>query len=154
MSYLKIILPLFAGTVIYSLAAIFAGPKGIMPMMHLQKEREVIRQNLDYLHNTGDTLEIKLNNLSADADTISVYAHELGFISEGEQLIKLAGFSGGIDRNYHAGTALRSKKAEYLPEWICKTTAVLSGLLSFFAISYISRRKKDGNSQRKREFSV
>ncbi len=136
MNHLKIVLPFFVGTFVYSLFGLIAGPKGILPMRELEKERVRVRANLERLAETHDTLETALNNLSFDADTISVYAHELGYVREGERLIRLAGFSGGIDRKLVPGTAVTARVPSSLPEWICKLAGLVFGTLTYTLIAW------------------
>lgn len=136
MSHLKIVLPFFVGTFVYALFGLFAGPKGIIPMNELETERSRVRANLELLSETHDTLETALNNLSSDADTISVYAHELGYVREGERLIRLAGFSGGIDRKLVPGTAVTARVPSSLPEWLCKLAGLVFGVLTYTLVAW------------------
>ncbi|HHU36618.1 MAG TPA: septum formation initiator family protein [Treponema sp.] len=149
MKYLRIVLPLFLGTLIYSLLSFSAGPKGFWPFSQLEVEYTRINQNLETLQNINGSLEARLANLTSDSDTISVYAHELGYIHEGEKLIKLAGFTGGIDRTLYSGSALESRIPQYVPEWICKITGILFGLLSFFVMDLFKRKYTHDNKKRR-----
>lgn len=143
MKHLRIILPLFIGTLVYSLLVLSFGPKGLVPMKQLEREKTTVSANLGKLYELRDDLKSKLDNLSADPDTISIYAHELGYVYEGERLIRLAGFSGGIDRNLVPGTVLRIKAPGFLPEWICKLSGVCAGLLAFFLFARLTRKYRD-----------
>ncbi len=143
MKHLRIILPLFIGTLVYSLLVLSFGPKGLVPMKQLEREKTTVSANLGKLYELRDDLKSKLDNLSADPDTISIYAHELGYVYEGERLIRLAGFSGGIDRNLVPGTVLRMKAPGFLPEWICKLSGVCAGLLAFFLFARLTRKYRD-----------
>lgn len=144
MKTLRIILPLFIGTLVYSLLVLSFGPKGFVPMMQLEREKQTVSANLNALYELRDDLKAKLDNLSADPDTISIYAHELGYVYEGERLIRLAGFSGGIDRNLVPGTVRRMKDPSFLPEWICKLSGICAGFLAFFLFAHVTRKSNDG----------
>jgi Septum formation initiator. len=117
-------------------------------MHQLENEKTRLSVHLASLNETNTDLNSRLQNLTADPDTISIYAHELGYVSEGEQLIKLAGFSGGIDRDLMAGEPIIVKKPDFLPEWICKLLGLVTGGMTFFAIlfsfpgAYHDNRKK------------
>lgn len=119
----------------YSMLSYSVGPRGLWPMTQLLRQKTRFSANLELLYTINQDMDARLQNLSADPDTISVYAHELGYIAEGEQLIKLAGFSGGIDRNLAAGNVISEKKPDFVPEWICKSLGIISGLLAFFLFS-------------------
>ncbi len=140
MKYLRIVLPLFIGTLLYTLLGLSAGPMGQWRYSRLGMEKERLVRNYEKLQDIHTTLESRLANLSSDTDTITVYAHELGYIHEGEQLIKLAGFNGGIDRNLVPGTALVSIKPDFLPEWICKLIGILFGVIAFFALDMMRKK--------------
>jgi len=142
MKCFKVVLPIFIGTLIYSVLSISVGPRGLWPMSQLDQQKTKIESNLSALYLLNEDLDARFNNLSADPDTISVYAHELGYVANGEKLIKLAGFSGGIDRNFESGTALQIKKPDFLPEWICKFFGLFSGITAFFILTFIISGKK------------
>lgn len=141
MKYLKIVMPLFIGTLIYTLMGLTAGPMGQWRYSRLETEKERLVRNYEKLQHINTNLEACLANLTADPDTIAVYAHELGYIHEGEQLIKLAGFNGGINRNLVPGTALVSVKPDFLPEWICKLIGILFGTIAFFAMNMAYKKR-------------
>lgn len=153
MKHLRIILPIFIGTLVYSILVLFFGPKGLLPMMQLEREKKIVAANLEVLYELQDTLKTKLDNLSADPDTISIYAHELGYVYEGERLIRLAGFSGGIDRNLMSGSAVKLAAPDSLPEWICKTSGICAGLLAFFLFAHMTRKQYDDNRKKYTVFS-
>lgn len=140
MRYLTPVLSVFAAALTYALVGFIAGPKGIIPMRALISERNRVSANVSALREVNDDLQCVLDNLSADPDTISVYAHELGYVREGERLIKLAGFTGGIDRKLFPGTALKVVPPSYLPEWLCKITGIIFGILTYSLIAYRKRR--------------
>ena len=142
MKRFSIILPFFIGTLVYCIVSICVGPRGIWSMSQLEKEKNRLEGNLTSLHVINDDLDAQFKNLSADPDTIQIYAHELGYVSQNEKLIKLAGFSGGINRNLVAGTVAKMNKPVFLPEWLCKIFGILAGILSFFLFSrYLHRRQ-------------
>jgi cell division protein FtsB len=138
----KIIIPIFIGTLIYSVLSFSLGPRGLWPMSQISEHKATFSSNLEVLYTINQDMNARLQNLSADPDTISVYAHELGYVAEGEKLIKLAGFSGGIERNLIAGNAISVKKPLFLSEWICKTFGIVSGLFGFFILSTFIWGKK------------
>lgn len=146
MQYLKIVVPLFLGTLIYTLLGLTAGPMGQWRYSRLEMEKQRLSNNHEKLLEIHETLEAQLANLTSDPDTIVVYAHELGYIREGEQLIKLAGFNGGIDRNLVAGNAMVSATPGYLPEWICKLIGILFGLTGFLALEMAHKKNRKGSA--------
>jgi cell division protein FtsB len=143
MKRIAILIPVFIGSCIYSLLSISVGPKGIWAMNQLINEEIRINKNLDELNEININLNEQVANLSANIDTITIYAHELGYISEGERLIKLAGFSGGISRFYRPGSAVAIKRPEFIPDWTCKLISFLCALCSLFLYLVIFYRKNN-----------
>lgn len=111
-------------------------------MSQLEREKLRLGKNLNSLSEIHTDLDAQFSNLSADPDTIEIYAHELGYVAKDEKLIKLAGFTGGINRNLVPGTAEKMNKPVFLPEWICKIIGIVSGILAFFLFSYTTHRKQ------------
>ena len=95
------------------------GPKGFLPMSHLQKEAETMKEHISSLRTMNEELAAQVKFFQR-IPTIAVMPHELGYIAEGERLIKLSGFIGGIDRNLHPGTLITRVKPIFLEDWICK----------------------------------
>jgi hypothetical protein len=111
-------------------------------MSQLEREKVRLEKNLSSLSEMHTDLDAQFSNLSADPDTIEIYAHELGYVAKDEKLIKLAGFTGGINRNLVPGTVEKMNKPIFLPEWLCKIFGIVSGILAFFLVSYPAHRKQ------------
>jgi hypothetical protein len=122
-------------------------------MEQLKQEKIRLANNLDQLYTINQDLDARLKNLTANPDTISVFAHELGYVSDGEKLIKLAGFSGGIDRHMVEGNALVPRKTSFVPEWMCKSSGLAVTAITYILILLFSSEKKNDYSKRRRTFS-
>ena len=135
--------PLVCGVFVYCVFSILLGPKGIWAGVQLSEEREKVLANLESLYAVNADLDARVKNLTADPDTIAVYAHELGFVSSGERLIRLAGFSGGIDRKLYAGTPVTVEEPVFLPEWACKLFGITAAVAAALLLSVHVPRKKE-----------
>lgn len=122
--YLKILLPLFIFTLVYSFLVMFFGPRGFFAHKQLRQQREALVQHVRLLSDIGEDLSIRIANLSSDPQTISAYAHELGYVKENERLIKLMNFSGAVEYTENAGTPYLVQEPHYLPDAVCKTIAI------------------------------
>ncbi len=120
-------------------------------MHQLEIQKPAIAANVDSLSLLNSDLDSLLNNLSADGDTIAVYARELGFVAEGEHLIRLAGFSGGIKRTVDPGIRLEVASPAYLPEWVCKLFGFFSALAVLITEIIVYRGKRYNSAYRKPE---
>ena len=131
------------GVFVYCVFSILLGPKSIWSAAQLSVERDKVLANLESLYAVNADLDARVKNLTADPDTIAIYAHELGFVSKGERLIRLAGFSGGIDRKLYAGTPVAVKAPTFLPEWACKLFGITATAACVLLMSIRMRSKKE-----------
>ena len=143
MRRLRVVFPLVCGIFVYCVFSILLGPKSVWSAAQLSSERDKVRANLESLYAVNADLDARVKNLTADPDTIAVYAHELGFVSKGERLIRLAGFSGGIDRKLYAGTPVTVKEPAFLPEWACKLFGISAAVGTALLMSASLRPKKE-----------
>lgn len=147
MKRFAVIVPVFVGTLVYSILGITVGPRGMLPMAGLSGEKARIGRNLEILYEINADLDARYRSLNSDPDTISVYAHELGYVASGERLIKLAGFAGGIDRALVSGTAETVHRPSYLPEWLCKTLGIFATLLAAVPFCRLKRKPHHGHQK-------
>ncbi len=124
MSRLSVVFPLACGVFAYCALSILLGPKSVWAAAQLSSEKDKVLLSLESLYAINSDLDARVKNLAADPDTIAVYAHELGFVAEDERLIRLAGFSGGIDRKLFAGSPVTVEAPSFLPEWVCKLASL------------------------------
>ena len=147
MRWLRVVFPLVCGVFVYCVFSILLGPKSIWSAAQLATERDKVLANLESLYAVNADLDARVKNLTADPDTIAIYAHELGFVSEGERLIKLAGFSGGIDRKLNAGSPVSVKAPSFLPEWICKLFGIAAAVACAFLMRFFGKGKKEATQE-------
>lgn len=117
------------GAYIYTILSFTFGPTGIYAMNQLNIEKNKVLINKNDLNLINLELVDFKNNLDLNNDTIAIYAHELGYISEGEGLIKLANYKGGVSRNFNAGFVLKANEIFYLPEWFCKLASIICSFM-------------------------
>jgi len=148
----KIILPIFLGTLAYCALTVCLGPRGLWPMSQMETQKTALGKSLEGLCATNARLDGEFRNLQANPDTISVYAHELGYVAKDERLIKLAGYSGGINRSFATGEAIPISKPVFVPEWICKFFGAFVGIGAFLFLRFFKMRALNANSERLYEF--
>jgi len=144
--YLKVIMPLFVFTFIYSFLSMCFGSRGFFSCQQLRRQREVLVQHVQLLSDIGEDLNIRIANLSSDPQTIAMYAHELGYVQKNERLIKLMNFSGTAERTEDTGVAYFIEAPRYLPDTACKTIAVSMSIIVIMCEMIVS--KKNAHSKK------
>lgn len=81
----------WAGFVAYALCLFLAGPAGFASMKRLETERERLAVNLAELRSINESLATRVEALKSDRETIAIEGRRLGFLSEGERLVKIVG---------------------------------------------------------------
>lgn len=138
--YLKIIAPIFAFMLVYSFLGIFFGPRGFFALQQLKRQRDALLHNVQLLSDIGESLTIKIANLSSDPETIAVYAHELGYVHKNERLVKLMNFSGAAEYIQDAGVVYLIESPHFLSDNVCKTIAVSVGIIVILCEMIIGRK--------------
>ncbi len=144
MSRFRFLTAAFAGTFAYVLFSVFAGPEGIFAVRQLEEQKELLYDNLLEIQNQITEQPIRLTALTADSDGIAAYAKKLGYVSEGEKLIKLSGFTESNDYTLETGVPKKMGTIRFVPDWICKLTGLL-----MFGLCYIVLRFVPGERSRK-----
>ena len=138
--YLKVILPLFVFTLVYSHLGIYFGPRGFFARRQLARQRDALVQRVQLLSDIGENLNIRIANLSSDPQTIAMYAHELGYVQKNERLIKLMNFSGTAEYTEDTGVAYLIEEPRYLSDSACKTIAVSMSIIVIMCEMILSKK--------------
>jgi cell division protein FtsB len=137
MRFLKYAFPLWVGIVVYSVAAVTVGKTGLQSYEGLLREQEKQRQNLSKLHTINDDLNGVRDALQYDNDTIAVYARDLGYGSEKERFVKIAGLDSARPHRISEGEMLPLEIPGFVDDKTLRLIAIcVSGGL-FFALIFI-----------------
>lgn len=129
-TYIKIAFPVFITAFAYTLLSCFFGPKGIYSMRFMQNQRDLLINHIGLIQQTGLELDTFIKNLTVDAETIEIFAHDLGYIRENESIIKLSGFNSGTVRNFNHGSIMTIKQPSFISDYSCKTISISLGILA------------------------
>lgn len=116
---------------IYSLISFFFGAKGIYAQRQLEQEVSNVVKNISSIRQKGVELDILIKNLTSDEETIRIFAHDLGYVSENEGIIKLTSFKPDVLGEVRYGSAVKLHKSAFISDVLCKKFACLMGLVSF-----------------------
>lgn len=150
--YIRVIFPFFVMASVYTLLMFFFGPTGIYSQKKLEEEIKNLVKNVNLINRTGEELDIMIKNLTSDEQTIKIFAHDLGYVNEGEGIIKFTSFKIDPLRDVACGNAITVKKHTFLSDSICKRFAFMMGLVSLI-IEILVLKSYDSTKRRKRLYS-
>ena len=147
--YIHIIFPFFVMTSVYTLLTFFFGATGVYSQKKLEKELSDLVKNINIINQKGSELDVIIKNLTSDEQTIKIFAHDLGFVNEGETIIKLTSFKVDPLRDLGSGEAISITRPTFISDSYCKRFALMMGLVSLIieilflkSYDYPERRKK------------
>lgn len=146
--YFKVVLPIFITVFVYSFLTLMFGAKGVRSSRFMEMQRNALIEHVDSLHGISEELDGYIQNLTYNPETISVYAHELGYIYENERMIKLVNFNSDFGKTLVPGTPLKIVEPQFLSDYVCKTISISFGLIAIifellaYKINVDSKRKR------------
>lgn len=151
MNHLKVLVSIFIGTFVYVAVAFVAGDNGLLSYSKLEEQKKQITRQTELIQNINNELTLEYTALLGDKDVISAYARKLGYVSNGEKLVKINGMKSSEKSLYDTGTILRHADIECLSEKFCKVagfgffvlTLILMILIDINNGSIVISRKKD-----------
>ena len=122
----------------------------------MQEQKQTLSAHTAKIEKTNGELSLEKIALEKDLDVIASYAKKLGYVSEGEKLVKLSGLAAREVHIFDPGTVERHHEVSYIPEWICKFISFLVVVLVYLVLFLLD--VQNGNvrlpSRRKRIKSV
>ena len=91
MTFKKYLFIPWVGIIMYTVFSMTSGAGGFSAYRQMEAEKARVLANVEVLRRINKNLENTRNDLISDIDTISVYAREQGFASEGERLARIVG---------------------------------------------------------------
>lgn len=143
MNNVKFLLSIFIGIFAYVIISIFAGPDGIWAYKQLNNQKNILSTNVEKIQKINDTLTLDYKALEDDVGFISSRARSLGFIYEGEKLVKIQGISDNEMSVYDTGSFVVLEDISYVSEKLCKILGVLCFGLSFSILGLIDLKSKN-----------
>ncbi len=125
----KVLVSISAGTLVYVLISFFGGQNGLWAMRQLEEQREEISINMAGITKINEELTLEYTALRSDMDVVAAYARRLGYVAEGERLVKISGLPTYYTTMYDTGSVMRRSEVSFIPEWVGKATGLLVGCL-------------------------
>lgn len=127
----KILISISAGTLVYVLISFFGGQNGLWAMNQLEEQRQNISINKAEIEKINEELTLEYTALRNDMEVVAAYARRLGFVAEGEKLVKISGLPTYYTTMYDTGTIMRRTQVRFIPDWIAKVTGCVVFVLMF-----------------------
>ncbi len=124
----KFLAAALAGTAIYVLVSLTCGSDGLWADEQLREQKRILSARADEIQKLNDSLSLEVTALEKDPDVIAGFARKMGYVRDGEKLVKINGLVQSGDYHFETGTPVKYISPKTLPEWFCK----ISGILMFF----------------------
>ena len=134
----RVLVAALAGTAIYVLVSFTCGTDGIWADGQLRGQKRILSARADEIQKINDSLSLEYTALEKDPDVIAGFARKMGYVRDGEKVVKINGLISIDEYHFETGTPIKSIEPYSLPEWFCK----MSGLLMFF-VTYLYLMVKD-----------
>ncbi|MCM1321156.1 MAG: septum formation initiator family protein [Bacteroides sp.] len=143
MNKIHLLAAVFCGMLVYVFLSVVCGQNGILAERQLAGQQMQLNVHLSEIRRIHDELQMQHDLLSFDADVISAYARKIGFVYEGEKIVKISGLAEKAADVYDAGTPWLRVPLIFMPEWICKCFGVVICILLYFLIVLDHIRKEE-----------
>ena len=128
MNVVKYLFAVWAGVLIYAILAFSFGSRGVFAYRQLQSEQARQEANIEGLQLINRELESAVNALRYDADTLSVFARELGYATAQERFIRVVGLGGYQQTRTAAGEIVFAAPPQHLPNVPLRIIAFFTGI--------------------------
>lgn len=118
----KILISVSVGTLVYVLISFLGGQNGLWAMNQLEEQRQNISINKAEIEKINEELTLEYTALRNDMEVVAAYARRLGFVAEGEKLVKISGLPTYYTTMYDTGSIMRKTQIKFIPDWIAKVT--------------------------------
>lgn len=132
MNRIKFLISCLVGVLVYVIVSATTGQNGINCYKQLQEQKREISKQTSIIQNIYDELNLEKTALQNDKDLIAAYARKLGYVGEGEKLVKITGLKPIQNTLYDTGTVLHRQDTSFIPDEVCKLLG-----LAFFFLTFI-----------------
>ena len=126
MKRFRILSAMLAGMCVYVVISLSGGKDGFFAASQLQEQKRILSGKTEEIQRLNTTLTLEYTGLEKDPDVIAAFARKLGYVQDGEKLVKINGLLTAADYVFDAGRAVKAVEPFYLPEWFCKMLGVIA----------------------------
>lgn len=125
------------GTAFYVVLSFVAGRDGKWATKQMMEQKVLLSANTNDIRRTNETLNMEKLALERDLEVVGAYAKGLGYIYEGEKIMKISGLTPHEYQIYDAGTVLKHVEPEYVLEGTCKGVGLVLFVFTYFVLLLI-----------------
>ncbi len=133
MSRFQLLFSASCAVFVYVCISIFVGQHSLWAYSQLQSHKVVLAQHLISLQDVNEQLTIDTHALREDESVLRAYAKKMGFVNDGEKLLKISGFADTPAFVYNAGSKILRPELIFVPDWLAKCI----GFFVFLSINVI-----------------
>lgn len=154
----KFLAAALAGTIIYVLVSFTCGKDGLWADEQLREQKRILSARADEIQKINDSLSLEFTALEKDPDVIAGFARKMGYVRDGEKLVKINGLVSADEYHFETGSPVKYIEPYALPEWFCKVSGILMFFVAYLYISLKDYKNKesdeDKNSKREKSDKI
>ena len=81
------------GTFVYVFISVFAGRDGLLAERQQREQKRILAVRTESIQKTNNSLKLECTALQNDKEVIEGLAKKLGYISDGDKIVKINGLS-------------------------------------------------------------
>lgn len=154
MNLKRLLISLALGTLCYVSISYVFGESGLFAEKQLRAQKDMLVANINKIQSTHDALILKQIALNEDMEVIASYAKQIGYISEGETLLKISGIPNSLPKQLEMGKKYLKTEIIFIDEWICKACGIFCFILIYCILLLFSlkpNKEKIQNRDQKQE---
>ena len=132
----RVLTAALAGIFVYVLISVIGGRDGLIAERQQNEQRRILSARLEAIQKINDSLQLECTALENDQEVIAGLAKKIGYVSSGDKIVIINGLYDDDIAVYEAGTPLKAKDAEYLPEYVGKILGIFVFLIVLFFMFY------------------
>lgn len=136
-----------AGTIIYVLVSFTCGRDGLWAHDQLREQKRILSSRTVEIQKINDSLTLEFTALEKDPDVIAGFARKMGYVRDGEKLVKINGLVNTDEYHFEIGTPVKYIEPYYLPEWFCKVSGILMFFVAFLYVNLKDFKEKKTESR-------
>ena len=134
----RILISIALGTLCYVGISFVFGESGVLAEKQLIEQKDMLVANINTIQKTQDT------------EVIASYAKQIGYISEGETLLKISGIPSNKAKQHEIGKKYLKTEIFFVEERISKTCGIVIFILTYLVLFLFSLKNKSFSNKEER----